>query len=743
MNKENFLKKLRNIEISNDNFIKNYNEIGSLLVECLGDTWVDKSGRNAYYISMEFLLGNNFYNNLLEAGVYDDVKKYFEEKNVDFYNFYNIDDPALGNGGLGRLAACYLDSGANVEIPLQGFGLRYKLGLFKQSFEDGFQTEYPDDWQKFGDPFGVRKEDEKIDISFSDLVVSAIPYDYPIIGKNGKYVNTLRLWQAEGSEYAQKISEYLYPNDNDEYGKILRLRQEYFLSAASIQQLIKTFFKSGQTDLINFSQNNTIQLNDTHPVLSILEFIRILTKLYNWNFADAVNLAKKTFNYTNHTVMTEALERWSRDLVGKILPEILQIADMLDRYSKKEWNDRNISYEHIENMQIFDNYNYNMANLAIYISSHVNGVAKLHSEILIKDLFKIHYKYYPEKFLNVTNGVTPRRWMFLSNPKLSSLLDKKIGKEWRNDLSLLEKLSSVSRKTLIKDLVEIKDANKKKLVKYLKYHHNIEMNQNSIIYSQVKRIHEYKRQLMTILGVLYLYYEIKENKLNLQPTTFLFGGKSAPGYFRAKGIIKLINEVAKLINNDKDVNNILQVIFVANYNVSASENIVAGTDISLQVSTAGTEASGTGNMKFMQNGALTVGTLDGANVEINNLAGLGNNYIFGAHEQEVIDNRAYYNPNSIIETDPKIKRIVNTLIDGTFNDDNRGYFNDIYTYLTVSDYYFVLYDLKDFVSAVLNVNEDYRDQELFYNKVIENISNSGYFSSDRSIKEYAKLIWEL
>lgn len=743
MNKELFLEDLQKIEIDDNDYIKTYNDISNLVIKHLKNNWQEKEGKNVYYLSMEFLLGNMFYNNLLEAGVYDLVKNHFEKKGKDFTVFSKINDPSLGNGGLGRLAACYLDSAANCNIPLQGYGIRYEKGLFKQVFDNGYQVELDDFWQNCGDPWSLRNEQEIIEVNFSDLKVLAVPYDMPIIGKDGKYINTLRLWQAEGCSKAKEISTNLYPNDNNENGRILRIRQEYFFSAASIRNLINKFFQKGNKDLIDFPKYNVIQLNDTHPVFAIVEFIRILVKEQNWNFIDAVKVAKETFNYTNHTIMSEALEKWPRHLIEKILPEIVEIMIELDHFSKKEWHDLKITNDIVHKIQFFDGHTFNMANLAVYIAKQVNGVAKIHSEIIKKDLFNQQYKIYPNKFLNVTNGITPRRWLMLSNIELANFLDQKIGKNWRNDLDELNKLSNLKSKKIIKKLIEIKHINKIKLAKYLKNDFGIDLNTETIIFSQVKRIHEYKRQLMTILAVYYLYLEIKENNLKPEPMTFIFGGKAAPGYFRAKGIIKYINSVAELINNDKDVNKYLNVIFIPNYNVTSSEKIIAGTDVSLQVSTAGTEASGTGNMKFMQNGAVTLGTLDGANIEIDELAGEGNNYIFGITEEGVNFFRQYYKPSELINDDPKIKRIVDSFIDKTFSDDNTGYFNDIYNYLTQSDYYLVLHDLKPYIEAILNVNKDYVDKDLFMNKVLENIANSGYFSSDRSIREYAKIIWKV
>lgn len=743
MNKELFLKDLQQLQIDDNDYIKAYNDISNLVMKYLKNNWQPKEGKNAYYLSMEFLLGNMFYNNLLEAGVYDIVKNHFEQIGKDFTVFSKINDPSLGNGGLGRLAACYLDSAANCNIPLQGFGIRYEKGLFKQQFDNGYQVELDDFWQNYGDPWSVRNESETIEIKFKDLKVLAVPYDMPIIGKDGKYVNTLRLWQAEGSDKAKEISTNLYPNDNHEEGKILRIRQEYFFSAASIRNLINNFFEKGYKDLVDFPKYNVIQLNDTHPVFAIVEFIRILVKEYNWNFSDAVKVAKQTFNYTNHTIMAEALEKWSKHLIEKILPEIVEIMIELDHFSKKEWRDLKVINDIVHKIQFFDGHTFNMANLAVYIGEHVNGVAKIHSEIIKKDLFNPQYKIYPNKFLNVTNGITPRRWLMLSNIELSNFLDQKIGKNWRDNLDELHKLSDLKSKKLIEKLLEIKHTNKVKLAKYLKNDFGIDLNTETIIFSQVKRIHEYKRQLMTILAVYYLYLEIKENNLRPEPMTFIFGGKAAPGYFRAKGIIKYINSVAELVNKDKEVNKYLNVIFIPNYNVTSSEKIIAGTDVSLQVSTAGTEASGTGNMKFMQNGAVTLGTLDGANIEIDELAGEGNNYIFGITEESVNSFRQHYRPMELINDDPKIKRIVDSFIDKTFNDDNSGYFNDIYNYLTQSDYYLVLHDLKPYIESILNVNKEYIDKDLFMYKVLENISNSGYFSSDRSIREYAKLIWKI
>ena len=742
MNKEQFVTKLKQLDISGKSTIELYNEISAFAMSC-GLNNVEKPAiKNAYYLSMEFLIGRSFYNNLMELGVLEETKEILAEKGIDINVFEEIEDAALGNGGLGRLAACFLDSAAGLGLPLHGYGIRYKYGLFKQAIENGFQVELPDDWQRFGDPWSIRRDNEKQLIEFADMKVYAVPYDMPVFGKR---INRLRLFQAEGSPEAEKISEYLYPADDTEEGKILRLRQEYFFSAAAIRELIEKHIKKYGKSFEKFPEFNVIQLNDTHPVLAIAEFIRILTSEHKVIFFDALEIAKKAFAYTNHTVLPEALECWDAELLKKIIPNIYSILIKIHLKQRDEFTKLNCTGEEIAAMSIYSSNSFSMANLAVYVGKTVNGVAKLHTEILKNSLFKTAYKYFPQKFQNKTNGITQRRWLMLCNSEFSSLLDKAIGNGWRTNISELNKLNRVIS-DYTQEFILIKEEKKRQLFDYIKLQEGIDIPQNFLVFSQVKRLHEYKRQLMTAFAILEIYNGLKDGSIkDFVPSVFIFGAKSAPGYKRAKGIIKFINEIAKKVNADNQTNSLLKVVFIRNYNVSYAEKIVAGTDVSLQVSTAGLEASGTGNMKFMMNGAVTCGTMDGANIEIVELAGRENNYIFGAEVDEIeCLKKDGYDPNTYIKLH---KKAVESLIDGTFNDDGTGYFKELYDSLTIGanwhnpDNYFVLYDLKDYVKVLLKINGDYKNNYDFSVKQLKNSANSAYFSSDRTIKEYAKDIW--
>lgn len=746
MDKIQFTERLKNIDFKNKDVISLYNEISALAME-LGLSSADKSSeRNAYYLSMEFLIGRSFYNNLLELGVLEQTTEILAEKGIDINVFEEIEDAALGNGGLGRLAACFLDSAAGLGLPLHGYGIRYKYGLFKQAIKNGFQVELPDDWQRFGDSWSIRRESEKRTVKFADMSVTAVPYDMPVFGKR---TNRLRLWQAEGGEAAQKISEYLYPADDTEEGKILRLRQEYFFSAASVGELLEKHVKKHGRAFDSFPQYNAIQLNDTHPVLAIAELIRLLTAEYRVSFADALGIAKKTFSYTNHTVLPEALECWNADIVKKILPDIYAILIKIYLKQKDELTRLNCTDEEFAGMAIYSASGFSMANLAVYTGKTVNGVAKLHTEILKKSLFKNAYKYFPEKFQNKTNGITQRRWLMLCNAELSALLDKTIGEGWRGDISKLSELNGYTEQ-IADEFIAVKAEKKRQLFDYIKRHEGVEIPDNFLVYSQVKRLHEYKRQLMTAFAILEIYNGIKDGTVkNFTPSVFIFGAKSAPAYKRAKAIIKFINEIAEKINADEQTNKLLKVVFVCNYNVSYAEKIVAGSDVSLQVSTAGLEASGTGNMKFMMNGAVTCGTMDGANIEIVEYAGIENNYIFGATVDDIAKlKKEGYKPLDYL-ANPEHCKAVKTLIDGTFRDDGKDSFKELYDSLTVGaswhepDNYFILYDLGSYVNALLKINADYKDKRPFAVKQLKNTANSAYFSSDRTIKEYADEIWEI
>ncbi|MCD8373212.1 MAG: glycogen/starch/alpha-glucan family phosphorylase [Clostridia bacterium] len=745
MDRDKFLIELNGIETDGKTVTELYNEISALAMKYgCADIKVNRNERRASYFSIEYLIGRSFYNNLMELGVLDDVKAVLAEKGVDINIFEEIEDAALGNGGLGRLAACFLDSAAGTGIPLDGYGIRYKYGLFKQKIESGFQVELPDDWQRFGDPWSIRRENEKTEIKFADMTVTAVPYDMPVFGKR---VNTLRLYQAEGSKEAEKISEYLYPADDTEEGKLLRLRQEYFFSAAAINDLCKRYVKAHGPQFKNFDKFNVIQLNDTHPVIAIAEFIRVLTSEYNVTFTSALKIAKRTFAYTNHTVMPEALECWKEEQMEKILPDISDIIKCISVIQDRELNGMLCSDEEIAEMAVYKHGVFNMANLAVYVCKSVNGVAKLHTEILKSELFKTAYEYYPKKFNNKTNGVTHRRWLELCNGELAAMLDKYIGNGWRRDMTEIGELNGKTEQAAA-DFQVVKQTKKSQLIKYINEREGTDIADNMLVYAQVKRLHEYKRQLMTAFAILEIYNGLKDGTIrDFYPSVFIFGAKSAPSYKRAKAIIKFINEIAAKVNGDKQTNKLLKVVFVTDYNVSYAEKIVAGADVSLQVSTVGTEASGTGNMKFMMNGAVTCGTMDGANIEIVERAGEENNYIFGARVEEIEKlNKEGYEPVKLLE-DPAIKAAVNSLIDGTFTDGGTGGFKDLYDSLTIGaswhkpDNYFVLTDLQPYVQTLLKINSDYKGSNSFAVKQLKNIANSAYFSSDRTIKEYADDIW--
>ena len=743
MNRRLFSEELKKEQLDGSDIVGTYNIISSVAMRCALKGPV-KPRHCAHYFSIEYLMGRGFYNNLMELGVLHEASSILAEKGIDINAFEEVEDAALGNGGLGRLAACFLDSAAALGLPLYGYGIRYKYGLFKQDFENGFQKELPDDWQRFGDPWSIRKDDESMTISFADMVVTAVPYDMPVFGKR---INILRLYQAEGSVEAEKISEYLYPADDTEDGKILRLRQEYFFTAAACRDIVKNFVRLHGKNFKNLGKYNTIQLNDTHPVLAIAELIRIMTAEYGVKFETALGVVKSTFAYTNHTILPEALECWDMGMIERILPEIAQIISKIDAAASIEREKAGYSAAEIEETAVIRGDKAHMANLAVYASKSVNGVAKLHTEIIERDVFPTEYKYHPEKFSNKTNGVTQRRWLMLCNEELSSLIDKTIGREWRNDFTgifaLKESIGDIAEKFIV-----VKGRKKKQLFDYIRATEGIDIPDDMILYAHVKRLHEYKRQLMTAFAILEIYNKLKRGELkDFQPSVFLFGAKSAPSYRRAKAIIKFINCIAENVNADEQTSGLLKVVFVRNYNVSYAEKIVAAADVSLQVSTAGFEASGTGNMKFMMNGAVTCGTLDGANIEIVDYAGEGNNYIFGATADEIKSlSSGGYSPQKFYDEDEELHAVVDTLIDGTFNDCGTGDFADLYDSLLKGespDYYFVLYDLNSYVETLLTINEDYKNRVEFAKKQLSNTANSAYFSSDRTIKEYARDIWKI
>lgn len=750
-----------------------YHAVSKAVMQMIKKDWdKDASAKKVSYLSAEFLVGRLVYSNLLNSGLYHTYAEMMGENNLDIGIFEDIEDAALGNGGLGRLAACFLDSGATLGIPLNGYGIRYKYGLFKQYFEDGFQKELPDDWQRFGDPWSVRKDKEKIRIDFRGQSVYGVPYDTPIIGYGGNTVNYLRLWQAEPVEEfnfelfneqkydkasknkneAEAISSLLYPNDSTDAGKKLRLKQQYFFAAASVRDMLRRYKEKYGSDLSHFSGEYAIQLNDTHPVVAIPEFIRLLMEEEKLSFARALRLAKETFAYTNHTVMAEALEKWSIPLFRAVIPNVYKYVVLLQKALVKELKAfGKVTEEEQKIYNIIDGNLIYMARLAVYATHSTNGVAGLHTEILKNDVLKEWFELYPERFNNKTNGITQRRWLSLANMELAGFITDKIGNSWILNLDNLKKLEEFKdNKQVIKQFGDIKRIKKQQLADYIKKQEGIEINTDFIFDIQIKRLHEYKRQLLNAFSILDIYFGIKEGSIrDFTPTLYLFGAKAAPGYFRAKGIIKYINEIAKLIDSDPEVKDLMKVVFVSNYNVSYAQKLVPAADISEQISTAGTEASGTGNMKFMLNGAVTLGTYDGANIEIVEQAGEEYNYIFGARVEDIEAVKDTYNPVEIYKANPRIQRVLDTLVDGTFDDDGTGMFEELYKAILKGaswhqpDHYYLLLDFLSYTDTRLRANRDYKDSYEFHRKCFINTANAGMFSSDRTIKEYAKEVWGL
>ncbi len=748
------------------------------LMTQIADRWQESAekhqkARHAYYFSAEFLIGRAIQNNMLSLGLTSDIHDMLREKGADLSMLEEIEDCALGNGGLGRLAACFLDSAATLDLPLDGYGIRYKYGLFKQTIVGGFQQEEADDWTRFGDPWSLRREDEAVTVEFRNQTIKAVPYDVPVIGYGTHNVGTLRLWQAEPLKAfdfnlfndqaydkaveernrAEDISRVLYPNDSTDEGKMLRLKQQYFFCCASLQDIIKKYKKTYGNDFSHFAELNAIQLNDTHPVISIPELIRQLIDFEGVSFDDALAICKQVFSYTNHTIMAEALEKWGKWLMEATIPRVFEIIRMIDEKLAQELNERGVPGDKAYSMRILQHDTVHMAYLAIFASRYVNGVARLHTEILKTDALKDWYQLYPERFQNKTNGITQRRWLALCNPELSGLITELLGsKDWVTDLSQLKTLEKFADdEAVLKRFMEIKQLKREHLARYIKKQERVLIDPDSIYDVQIKRLHEYKRQFLNILAVLELYFEIAEGSLkDFTPTTFIFGAKAAPGYRRAKGIIKLINEVARLIDNDDRVRGKLKVIFVSNYNVSYAEKIVAAANVSEQISTAGTEASGTGNMKLMLNGAVTLGTYDGANVEIVEEAGRENNYIFGATVEEVAQAAQQgYNPKGIYDSDHRVKRVLDALVNGTLNDGGTGMFRELHDSILYGaswhkpDQYYLLLDFSRYLEAKKQINRDYNDSKAFARKCWINICNAGKFSSDRTIAEYAQEIWHI
>ena len=737
--------------------------LGQAVMMAISDNWSRSKKarmheRKAYYISAEYLIGRLVYSNLFNLGILDEMKALFAERGVDLAALEDIEDDALGNGGLGRLAACFLDSAVSTNIPLSGYGLRYKFGLFKQSFDaEGNQVEKADDWTKFGDPWSYRRYNHTVRIKFPDHTVLAVPYDVPVIGYGTNNVGTLRLWQCEAEQEldfnafnnqdylraldaknkAEDITRVLYPNDSTWEGKRLRIKQQYVLSSASLQDMLRTFKTAHGNDLSRFAEFYAVQLNDTHPAMSIPELIRLLMQ-EGMSFDDAFNVAQKTFSYTNHTVMSEALEKWPLDLMRSVVPEIVDIICRIDQKLKNEH----------PNLFIVRDNTAHMANLSVYVGSYVNGVAEIHTQILKNDCFKEWYYAYPERFQNKTNGITPRRWIGLCNPELSKLISDRVGGDFLKDLELIGNLKPQIDDELVSQFNAIKRMKKEQLCAVVAKHEGVELNPDFIFDVQVKRLHEYKRQLLNALSIVDIYFRLKEGRLpDFHPTVFLFGAKSAPGYARAKAIIRYINRVAKMVNNDPAVSDKLKVVFVQNYNCSYAEHIIPAADISEQISPAGTEASGTGNMKLMLNGAVTLGTLDGANVEIAKEAGMENEYIFGHTVEQINAAKDSYHSRGIYDTNADLRRAINTLVDGTVptDDAQRELFHALLdgTSWHKPDHYYLLLDYASYFDAKLRANRDYADRMAFGRKCLMNVASAAKFSSDRTIRQYADEIWHI
>ncbi len=754
-----------------------------------------KGVKTVYYMSMEFLMGRALGNNLINLTAYKAVKEALEEMGVNLNVIEDAEpDAALGNGGLGRLAACFLDSLATLQYPAYGCGIRYRYGMFKQKIENGFQVEKPDNWLKNGNPFELRREEYAKEIRFGGDIrferdpetgkdkfiqenyasVLAIPYDMPIVGYGNNTVNTLRIWDAkaivdfsldsfdrgdyhkavEQENLAKNIVEVLYPNDNHYAGKELRLKQQYFFVSASIQEIIAKYKRETKEDIRKLPEKVIIQMNDTHPTVAVAELMRILIDQENLSWDDAWEVTTKTCAYTNHTIMSEALEKWPIDLFSRLLPRIYQMVQEIDRrFVEKVRAMYPGNEEKVRKMAILMDGQVRMAHLAIVAGFSVNGVAKLHTEILKHQELRDFYEMMPEKFNNKTNGITQRRFLLHGNPLLADWITAHIGDGWITDLPQLAKLKPLADdERALDEFMQIKYENKKRLAEYIRKHNGIEVDPRSIFDIQVKRLHEYKRQFLNILHIMYLYNQMKEHPERVYyPRTFIFGGKAAAGYKRAKETIKLINSVAEVINNDRSINGKLKVVFIEDYRVSNAELLFAGADVSEQISTASKEASGTGNMKFMLNGAPTLGTMDGANVEIVEEVGIENAFIFGMSSEEVIqyENNGGYNPTDIYINDPELKKVVDQLIDGTYAHGDRELYKDLYNSLLNTsstpraDMYFILKDFRSYAEAQERVENAYKDHKAWARMAFLNTACSGKFSSDRTIREYVEELWKL
>ena len=762
------------------------------------DNWIEthkayekQDKKMVYYMSMEFLMGRALGNNMINLLCYDDVRETLEELGLDL-NLIEDQEPdaALGNGGLGRLAACFLDSLATLGYPAYGCGIRYRYGMFKQKIENGYQVEVPDNWLKYGNPFEIKRDEYAVEVKFGGYVdvemhngrqkfvqkgyqsVRAVPYDMPIVGYGNHIVNTLRIWDAEAinnfnldsfdkGEYqkaveqenlARTICEVLYPNDNHMAGKELRLKQQYFFISASVQRAIAKY-KETHDDIRKFHEKVTFQLNDTHPTVAVAELMRILVDEEGLEWDEAWEITRKTCAYTNHTIMAEALEKWPIELFSRLLPRVYQIVEEINRRFVIEIQNKYPGdQEKIRKMAILYDGQVRMAHLAIAGSYSVNGVARLHTDILKKRELKDFYEMMPEKFNNKTNGITQRRFLLHGNPLLASWVTDKIGDDWITNLDHLKHLKVyVDDEKCQQEFMNIKYQNKVRLAKYILEHNGVEVNPRSIFDVQVKRLHEYKRQLLNILHVIYLYDQIKKHpEMDFYPRTFIFGAKASAGYARAKKIIKLINSVADVVNNDASIEGKLKVVFIENYRVSNAEMIFAAADVSEQISTASKEASGTGNMKFMLNGAPTLGTMDGANVEIVDEVGKENAFIFGLSADEVInyENNGGYDPRVIYNTDDEIRQVLTELVNGTFSSDTE-LFRDLYNSLLNqnggerADQYFILADFRSYAAAQKKVEEAYKDEKGWARMAMLNTACAGKFTSDRTIQEYVDDIWHL
>ena len=741
--------------------------LGQAVMMAISDNWSNAKKarsheRKAFYISAEYLIGRLVYSNLFNLGILEEMKALFAERGVDLAVLEDIEDDALGNGGLGRLAACFLDSAASCDLPLSGYGLRYKFGLFKQSFNgNGDQVQSADDWTKFGDPWSFRRYNHTVKVSFPDHTVLAVPYDVPVIGYGTKNIGTLRLWQCEAEEElnfnafndqdyqraldsknkAEDITRVLYPNDSTWDGKRLRIKQQYVLSSASLQDMLRTYKMAHGNDLSKFGEYYAVQLNDTHPAMSIPELIRLLM-IEGYTFDEAFKVAQKTFSYTNHTVLGEALEKWPLNLMRSTVP---QIADIICRIDHKLRTEIPMDFQERRAKKLFivDEDIVHMANLSIYVGSYVNGVAEIHSQILKDDCFKTWYEVFPERFQNKTNGITPRRWLGLCNPELTGMVRELVGEDFLKDLEKIGGLKAHISDETVKRFNTIKHTKKEQLCNIIAHKEGIMLNPDFMFDVQVKRLHMYKRQLMNIIAVVDIYFRLKEGRLpNFQPTAFIFGAKAAPGYTDAKSVIRYINRVARMINNDISVSDKIKVVFVQNYNCSYAEHIIPAADISEQISPAGLEASGTGNMKLMLNGAITLGTLDGANVEIAEEAGAENEYIFGHTVEQINAIKGSYYPRGIYDTNADLRRALNTLVDGTVKTDDglRALFDQV---VNGSDQYYLLLDYASYVDAKLKANAEYADRMTFGRKCLVNVASAAKFSSDRTIRQYAKEIWHI